>query len=261
MHNENLYYIINFILNGFLHVTLLFSFLTILYYYIISPLTESTLRDLIGSSIDTIYDSNLSNVTISLSQLIGENLKDNIQLSSFFNENFDESNINDFLNMLSNTDMNQVVSYTNSIQDIIKVELIKYIYDNQYIINNYLEQNSTKDKLVNINNESVMFFAVVISISLLVISTIFFILFKTLLPNNINVSEIVLENVITFIFVGAIEYWFFTTYAFNFIPMPASLISSSTIDNIKNLLNKPYIYTNRTDIPPLIINSTPVILH
>ena len=111
MRYENLHFTLNFILNGFLHVTFLFSFLTILYHFIISPLTESTLRDLIGSSIDTIYDSSFPDVTISLSQLIGANLndtarlssiiKDSIKLSSNSKEKFDISNIDQLLKVLS----------------------------------------------------------------------------------------------------------------------------------------------------------------
>ena len=128
-------------------------------------------------------------------------------------------------------------------------------------MNNYIEQNSKTNQLVILNNESVLFFGVIIAISMAVISSILFIIFKLTLENDLNISEILIENGITFVFVGVIEYWFFSTYAFKYVPMPASLISSTTIDNIKHLLQTQYVYTHSTDIPPIITSQVPIVFN
>jgi hypothetical protein len=260
MHNhDTLLFIIKFILNGFLHVTFLFSFLFILYYYIIAPLTESSLKDLLGSTIDNLYDSNFSNITISLSKLF------NLKLNNKISEKFDYNNINidDIFKLISDNNLQDLLKNNSNLStpEIIKLYIIKYIYDNQYIMNNYLEQNSTTNQLVVINNQSVLFFGAVIAISLTIISALLFTIFKYTLETDINILEIILENILTFTFVGTIEYWFFTTYAFNYIPMPASLISTNIIDKIKELLSQPYVYTHSTDIPPIINKHIPIVLY
>lgn len=265
---ENVHFTINFILNSFIHITLLFSFLTILYYFIISPLTSSSLRDIIGNLIDSIYDKNLPQMTFSLSQLqksiVENSLKQSLS-NNPININNQPKSLNDLsINNLPKTlnDLSTNNNTLNNIQeDTIKYNLLYFIYNNQYILNNYIEQNSTVDNLVVINNQHIMFYSVFISISLAIISIILMIVFKLSAPQHINITEMLIENIGTFIFVGAIEYWFFTTYAFKYIPMPASLITNSTIDKIKTLLELPYVYSNSTDIPPLIIKPIPILFN
>jgi len=265
MHDHNkLLYIITFLLNGFLHVTILFTFLFALYYFIISPLTESTLRDLLGSIIDNLYDANVPKMTISLSKLLDVN-NSNSNNSNVINSNINNNTVNnDTSNNLNNINniLNIIKNNPNmSSDDAIKLALIKYMYENQYMMNNYLEQNSTTNQLVTINNESVLFFGTVISLSMAVLSVILMIIFKLTLENDLNISEILIENGITFTFVGIIEYWFFTTYAFKYVPMPASLVSSTTIDNIKHLLQTKYSYTNSTNIPPIVRSRVPIVFN
>ena len=52
----------------------------------------------------------------------------------------------------------------------------------------------------------------------------------------VNITKLIIENVLTFAFVGCIEYWFFMTYAAKFIPAPPSLLMRTAIDTIKTLL-------------------------
>jgi hypothetical protein len=46
---------------------------------------------------------------------------------------------------------------------------------------------------------------------------------------------VLLENIITFIFVGIIEVVFFLNVALKFVPSPPSLIFTSIIDNLKKV--------------------------
>jgi hypothetical protein len=282
---ENLEVTINFILNCFIHVTFLFSFLVLLYYFVVCPLTKSLLRDLIASLIDSIFDANIPSVTISLSnvqQSIGADtvnkalniLKTNIipsisntqqsmgvdilnKLLSYLNTNNTPSNgINDILNnSFTNFDLSNLNDSQNNMLQIIIAE---YLYNNQYMLNNYIEQNSTINDIVNRNNETVIAYSFIASISLIVITSFLMIMFKLSAPQRVNLSELLIENIGTFIFVGILEYWFFTTYAIKYIPTPASLIANSSIDKIKSLLSKQYLYTKSPETPPLIVTDTSI---
>ena len=50
---------------------------------------------------------------------------------------------------------------------------------------------------------------------------------------NLHLSEIITENVLTFILVGAAEYLFFTQIAFKFIPVEPSFISKQFVEKVK----------------------------
>ena len=47
-----------------------------------------------------------------------------------------------------------------------------------------------------------------------------------------EIHALLLENIITFMFVGAIEYWFFTTVALKFIPTPPSYFVTTLRDEV-----------------------------
>ena len=51
---------------------------------------------------------------------------------------------------------------------------------------------------------------------------------------NVNIGHIILENIVVFIFVGAVEFWFFTHIAMKYVPTSPSLIVNTLIDSIKN---------------------------
>jgi len=221
----------------------------------------TTLRNTIGSLIDSIYDANVPTINISLSNTkssIISTIVENI-LNSMPNSIPVSNYIPDYLpNSLPIPKSKPMDSIT---KDALTLYVTNYIYNNQYILNNYIEQNSGGSDLINRNNENIIAYSIIISISLSVISIILMIVFKIAAPTHINITELLLENIGTFIFVGAIEYWFFTTYAFNYIPMPASLMTNSVIDEIKQLLQSKYKYTNSTDIPPYVIKPIPIILN
>ena len=53
----------------------------------------------------------------------------------------------------------------------------------------------------------------------------------------VPIKDIVMENIVVFIFIGIVEYMFFTKIAFNFIPVPPStLVTSFYRDTQKSLL-------------------------
>jgi hypothetical protein len=93
------------------------------------------------------------------------------------------------------------------------------------------------DKRAKINNQ-ILFYMKMTNILIVIMLILFtYYLLKT---KNITIEEIkhlLFENILTFIFIGVIEYFFFTRVALKFIPAPPSLIAKSFITELKNDFN------------------------
>jgi hypothetical protein len=250
---------------------MLFTFLTILYYIIIYPLTQQLLQDEIGSLIDNIFETNFSDhIIISDNTLIDGSIFKNI-LENF---SYDLADTNPYiLSTLSNNYFNDISNIPNTSSfvkpdlNIIKSDLLKseltnikkniFKYINPNIIDNLIETYSTPDNLVTKNNESVMYHAMFIAFTLFIVTFILTISFKLHL-NEINISHILIENIILFAIIGVIEYWFFITFAFKYVPLLPSELLTLINTSIKNQLNMPFKYTNNTT-PPYIDSDIPLI--
>ena len=213
----------NFILNAFIHITLLFSFLTIFFIYIIEPISSYKFKLEIDHIIDYQINKAIPN-KIDLS-MITSNINNRNKI------------INDIKNALSNyyntnnEDSSQALN-TISIFD----NIIKYISDNKNIYNNLITEYSSNNNLVNIHNNYVKNNAIYLSIILVIITSILIILNKLSYNSCINLTKLFTENILTFIFIGYIEYWFFINYILKYNHAEPSLLISSFIKNIKSLL-------------------------
>jgi len=257
IYENNTAYLINLMLNSFLHVTLLFSFLSILFYYIVSPLTQTFFRQTISDLIDNIINKNIPN-KITLSKLDISQMINNYNLiQSELSKIKPSIEINNKNNDLIKSELSNIQPSSIEINDqnnINFIKLLDHTLNNPSIINNLIQQYSTTDDIINMNNESIISYSIIISFFLLILTSLLIITFKILFPDYINVSEILIENIITFTFVGIIEYWFFTNYAFKYVPESTSDMLKLSIKNIKTLLLIPYVYTNTND-PTNIINT------
>ena len=218
--NDQLIKTSTFILNAFIHVSLLFSFLTILFIYIIKPLSSSKFKE----EIDHIIDDQINNA-----------IPNKIDLSMIKTDiNNRKKIINDLKNALSiyykinNEDSSQALN-TISIFD----NIFNYINNHNNIYNNLINEYSSENNLIKIHNDYVENNAFYLSIILLIITSVLIILDKLSNISCINLTKLLTENLLTFIFIGFIEYWFFINYAFKYIPVKPSLLISSFIDNIK----------------------------
>lgn len=54
---------------------------------------------------------------------------------------------------------------------------------------------------------------------------------------NTGIWHIIIENAVVFIFIGIVEYWFFTNVAMKYIPTSPSLMVDTMIDTVKQELN------------------------
>ena len=91
------------------------------------------------------------------------------------------------------------------------------------------------DEIATINNNYI--YGIVITI-LIILITFYIFIYMILTYNNIEVDivSIIIENLITFTFVGIIEGIFFYTVALKFIPVVPSMISKVFLNQIKQNL-------------------------
>jgi hypothetical protein len=187
--------------NIMLHVTILFTLLSLLFKYYISNITEKTINSEIDNIIDnSVADSNTHNLHYGI--LIRE---------------------------INNTQKNVSKHFTNNTNQSENHAPNSYDY--------YYDLFSKRDVTVKTSNDKVFFYINFVNILLvLMLLLVTFYFYKT---NNIlgdDIKIIVLENVLTFGFVGIIEYVFFTNVALKYSAITPTLLYSSFIDSFKKNL-------------------------
>jgi len=282
-----------FILNLFLHVTILFIFLNGLFNYIIVPIITDAAKSALGSQVDANidkvipvpinftssgkYNCDLLNtkykpilldkciasygknpiptnsvntmcntITDSYAKLICEqqtqkviisnNMDCNLYVEKILEQNCNESEniINSYIsstpifNTLNISDADDLFSSINA--------LTEPNTDGNNILDNYIDQYSTPNKLITLHNENIVDYGVKLSIILLIVTVALITALKYACSKCINVTKLLLENSITFIFIGGIEYWFFMTYAKDYHPAPPSTLLSTAFNTIKSYL-------------------------
>jgi hypothetical protein len=211
-HSEHSFSILQFILNCSLHVTILFFFLYILFLILIAPIAQNGFKHEFDHVITELFD---------------HAIPDPIDLSTMSDSEFDNylSKINEYnsLDILSKTTIRLNIR-----------QLYTSLKDKPYIIKNYLQQYSSTNHIIKQHNDIINDYGNAIILFLITLTISLCCSFKYFYPNDINLTKLFIENIITFIFIGMGEYWFFTTYATKFIPAPPSLLSKSAIDTIKS---------------------------
>lgn len=222
--NSQLINTTTFILNAFIHVTLIFSFLTFLFINLIAPLSKNKFQEEMDHIIKKQVDEMIPN-QIDLTNT--ENIINNRQKL-----------INDLRNAFL---IYYNVYNEDPEQGLITISLFETIVD--YIINNrgiyyqnIVDKYSLDNNLVKYHNEYVINNSYYLSIILLLISAVLIVSDKLSDISCINLTKLFTENILTFAFIGCIEYWFFINYAFKYSPVQPSLLISSIIDDVKTLL-------------------------
>jgi hypothetical protein len=209
-----------FVLNAFLHVTLLFIFLYILYVFIINKISSDAFK----SEIDHIIDNSIKpNIPLIDLQKYKNDYNYKISLLNNLNNNFGLSVDANVLLQENDIDISAISKIIDSIS-------------RHNLLDSYMQEYSNPHYVTSLNNKSLLdnglYVIIIFSImTILMIATV-----KISCGLCTNVTKLIIENILTFIFVGAIEYWFFMTYASKFIPAPPSLLTSTAIDSIKTLL-------------------------
>lgn len=213
----------NFTINAFIHMSLIFSFLTFLFIYIIAPISKQAFNSSMDNLIQQQIDLAIPNpIDLTNETTLVNNRKQLIdQITQFVNNYF----------LIYNKDPKKTIKIINFISD-----NIDYIVKNKFFYDQLLNTYKQPNYLITIHNNSILNISIYLSITLFIFSIIFIIVDKMSCNSCIDLSTILIENFFIFIFVGAAEYWFFINYAFNYHPIPPSTLINTSIQNIKNLL-------------------------
>ena len=259
------------IVNIVLHVAILFTILSFFFKLMIAKLSSDAINHEIEKSVEDSITPLFKEKDIiknKINSLIAEYNKLKIELNSILPETINRTK--NFINKLdlnnqlvdNNQINNNIVENIRNKMNIILLQInnleimrdslpaniagsilptitiddvINYIKQFPFPFDYYLELFS-KDhparkrvnievfRSINITNFLIILFLIII------VSTLFY-------TNNLTYNQfkhILLENVITFTFVGIIEVIFFFFIALKFVPAPPSLILTSLIENISN---------------------------
>jgi len=285
--NHNLIFNGEFYFNIALHVTILFTILSIFFITFISKVASNAINDEFANIIDTQFH-NINNKSIDNKSVDNKSV-DNKSLNNTVIEHFVDKlkNNTDILNQ-TNVDISNQTLIDNTLEknfnqipknifdqipknvldqipknvlDQIPKNVLNYIPKNilDQIPKNVLDQipknildniksNFNLDYYKNIfNNDDInrkninnnVFNEIIhVNIFIYIILILFtIVLFKT---GNLNFNEVkhtLIENSITFFFVGIIEVLFFMNIALKYIPAPPSIIFTSLIANLKSNFN------------------------
>ena len=99
---------------------------------------------------------------------------------------------------------------------------------------NYLQNQYATPDMATLKTNIMIKFLAVFSVLLLVCVFITIVLTSTLeCKHSVPVGKLVIENIIVFIFVGIVEYMFFTNIAIKYVPAPPTLLVKTIINRIR----------------------------
>jgi len=218
--------LIQIILNAFLHVSILFTFLTFLFTFLVAPITKDAFKNeldhIIVDAVNTAFPTK-----IDLSKDIITNRSQKEAALRKFISIYNEYNKISDANSIDTDTINNILDNVDTIYSIINND------NNSKILDNYIKQYENPNYVINLHNNDILSYGRNISLLFLTISIILIISIKIACPDCLNVTKLFVENILTFSFIGIVEYWFFTNFALKFVPAPPSLLYKSAVDAIK----------------------------
>lgn len=88
------------------------------------------------------------------------------------------------------------------------------------------------------NNRDLLYYSIGGLVIIFLILVGLFLYYTIVLHIDINLKHIIMENTITFIFIGIIEFMFFTYIASKYIPVPPSVATTTVLERAKNNINE-----------------------
>ena len=129
---------------------------------------------------------------------------------------------------------NMIEKNVTTLIDDNKNNVLPYINRAKPYLENLEQVYNTPNKTVVETNKTIKMCCIFVVIALvLVIATIL------VFANNrkFNMKHILLENIVTFIFIGIIEFWFFTNIAIKWVPTTPSLMVNSLYKSVGSNLS------------------------
>ena len=101
------------------------------------------------------------------------------------------------------------------------------------VIDLLIAQYSTTSEVVSENNKWVKWTAIEIIGALFICITVVLLVLMYSCTKCTGVADILKENAITFVFIGIVEYLFFTKVAFKYVPAPPSTLVTTLVEAFK----------------------------
>lgn len=234
-----------FFLNINLHVTILFTILSIFFILYIKKITSNAINNEMTSIINSYFDNvkknnkgidKYNNIKKEYDDLVF-NAQQNIN-SVYYDKILEaiklkESQLNllNFVHLdkknIPNVSQN-LNSYSN-FKDVI--ESLKGNFDYNYYVNIYSQENFAR-KLVNQEVINKIIHVNILLILITIVFTVFLYFSKNVTIHDIQ--HVLIENMLTFSMVGVVEFLFFTKISLNYIPAPPSLIFNSLLGGLQD---------------------------
>ena len=199
-----------FEINIMTHAVVLFIFLTIFFWVFITKIIVTALN----KQIDQAIRNNFPRLV---------NYK--------FPSNLDWTKVDKIVNNLNTTPVfkQHLKNFINSAQ---KDGKIPWSAD---FIQNINQQFQGEDPEIKANNKKYFIINIVVAVSLVMCVGIAIFYYRRN-GYSINYKKVIIENVILFIFIGFVEYMFFTRIVSQYIPASPAYMIASAMDSIKNQL-------------------------
>ena len=199
--------------NILLHVTILFTILSMLFKYYISGITTDVVNNEINSIIkdgikNNVYNNSQNIINNQLNNIINNQLNNN-PLVSQLNITSSSNNITD--NILNNTQLASNFSY-------------------DYYVKLFSKEDKEKANI----NKLVFYYLNLTNILLVIILVGYLIyLYLTNTLSKSTIGHIIIENILTFICVGGFEYYLFVNVITKYVATPPELLYTSFINSLK----------------------------
>lgn len=245
--------------NALLHVTILFIILSCLFMYYISKVTTTYINNILISQMkkyfnEMVYTSNNQPVfptlkATGLNSYITNNITETV--ITYLQNEIETQIRNDptiqSLNSVNNNLTTQLIEASdlavqqtiqNNIDTVnlqINMNVKNFIsnFDFDYYIKIFKQKDAYRDM---INKNLFLNIKIVIIILVLFFIIILMIFIANKKMNMAEVFELFLENIVTFIFVGLIEFWFFTNIVTKYVPIETSKLYTSFLSSLSKLI-------------------------
>ena len=105
-------------------------------------------------------------------------------------------------------------------------------------LNKFIKDTSHPDKCIKEHNDWLKTLSVSFIIMIIIILMLIVYIYYSF-GVTISLKDLVVENIVTFLFIGIVEYLFFVNVAFKYIPAPPSLLTASFVNKFKSELVSP----------------------
>lgn len=156
--------------------------------------------------------------------------------SSLEKKNIDKS-IKNIIKDQINIFLTNIDNWDKKISSIPKYSTIKWNNVNN-MAGDLIANSQEEDPKIQKNNKDLkkVSFGIIIGLFIVLVIVIFYLMF--IKKYKIHFKSIIIENLIIFLFVGIIEYFFFTRIVINYIPVTPDFVSISLLDRIKYKISK-----------------------